>query len=75
MNKKNVYLGCDEIFPGVYVDFTEEPAVYIADEKGEIVCWVYDEVKEDPSAWTASMRAVAIAAKEGPQAVRELLDG
>jgi len=70
---KNPYPGCDEIFPGVFVDFGEDPSIYIADEKGEIVCWVYDEIKEDPSGWTASMRAVGIAATEGPQAVRALL--
>ena len=63
-----------EIAPGVIVAFDgPNSGVYISDELGEVVCWVYDEIEEDPEAWTASLRAVAIAARLGASAVREFL--
>jgi hypothetical protein len=59
------------VFPGI--DITVE-GVYISDDLGEIVCWVYEEIEEDPEAWTASLRAVALAAAHGPVAVRRFLE-
>lgn len=66
------YPGCSEIEKGIFID-EDDPAVYIADEKGEIVMWDHDEMKTDPGAWMASLSAVAMAAKDGPTAVREFL--
>lgn len=64
-----------EIAPGVVVCYDSEASgLYISDGHGEIVCWVYDEIVEDPEAWTASLRAVAIAAQNGPGAVRTFLE-
>ena len=61
-----------EIIKGVEVDLGgDNSAIYFRDAKGEIVCWTYDEVKEDPEAWTASLFALAKALQEGLQAVRE----
>lgn len=60
--------------PGVVIALdSEDPGVYISDDQGEVVCWVYDEIVEDPEAWTASLHAVALAASKGPAAVREFL--
>jgi hypothetical protein len=60
--------------PGVVIACDEnDPGVYISDEQGEVVCWVYDEIVEDPEAWTASLHAVALAASKGPAAVRAFL--
>ena len=62
----------NEIVPGVVIAHDDEcPGVYINDEQGEVVCWVYDEIAEDPEAWTACMHAVAMASSLGPSAVRE----
>ena len=58
--------------PGIFVDTEKFSAIYIIDNKGEVVSWNYDEVKEDPSAWTASINAAVMAATKGPQAVREV---
>jgi len=63
-----------EIAPGVVVAHDGEcPGVYISDAQGEIVCWIYDEIVEDPEAWTASLHAVAMATACGPEAVRQFL--
>lgn len=61
--------------PGVVIALDGEcPGVYISDEEGEVVCWIYDEIVEDPEAWTASLHAVALAASKGPAAVRVFLE-
>ncbi len=63
-----------EIARGVVVAHDGDcPGLYISDDQGEIVCWVYDEIEEDPEAWTASLHAVAMAVREGPEAVRKFL--
>lgn len=74
MTKKPDYPGTTEVVPGVFIDFSGDPAVYIADASGEIVTWNYDEVREDPGAWTASLMGVILAAKRGPDANREVLE-
>ena len=61
-----------QIVKGVEIDVGgDNSGIYFRDEKGEIVCWTYDEVKEDPEAWTASLFALAKALQEGLQAVRD----
>jgi hypothetical protein len=60
-----------EIVPGVFYEPGE--AVYIVDGKGEVCCWNADEWAEDPTAITATIVAVALAASKGPIAVRENL--
>ena len=50
-------------FPGVEIDYGEDGGVYINDAHGEIVMWTYDEIREDPDAWTASLHAVGLAAR------------
>jgi hypothetical protein len=68
------YPGTVEVVPGVFIAFDDHcPAIYVADERGEIVTWNYDEM-EDPSAWTASLMAVILAAKLGTAANRAVLD-
>jgi len=63
-----------QIAPGVVIAHDgDSPAVYINDEQGEVVMWIFDEIEEDPLAWTASLHAVALAAREGPAAVRKFL--
>lgn len=63
-----------EIAPGVVIAHDGDcPAIYINDHEGEVVMWIYDEIVEDPEAWTASMHAVAMAVREGPGAVRKFL--
>lgn len=74
MTTKSPYPGTTEIVPGVFIDFSSDAAVYIADANGEIVTWNYDEVKEDPGAWTASLVGVILAAKRGTDANREVLE-
>jgi len=59
-------------FPGVEID-DECTAVYISDIHGEIVMWTWDEVQEDPEAWAASMRAVALAAQGKFAEIRRLI--
>ena len=64
-----------EPVPGVVIAVADGGSgVYISDDQGEVVCWVYDEIAEDPEAWTASLHAVALAAAKGPAAVREFLE-
>lgn len=75
MGDDNLYEGLFSPCPGVFVDTEEFTAVYIVDDEGEVVCWICDEIKEDPSAWTASLNAVALAAKQGPAAVRRSIRG
>jgi hypothetical protein len=72
VKRKPSYPGTTEIAPGVYLDTSENPAIYFADKQGEIVTWNYDEVKEDPSAWVASLSAVLRASKEGVSALRKI---
>jgi hypothetical protein len=74
--KKASYPGMIEVIPGVYMDEGGDDAcVYFADSKGEIVMWTYDEVKDDPLAWIASMNACLLAADRGVAAVRERTPG
>jgi hypothetical protein len=63
-----------EITPGVFID--PYHAVYIVDEKGEVVTWNYDEIVEDGNGegFTAALFAVALAASEGAHTVRENLE-
>jgi DNA-directed RNA polymerase subunit RPC12/RpoP len=62
-----------EVVRGVVV--AEDGSVYISDAAGEIVCWVPSEF-EDPQALIAAFTGVAMAAREGPEAVRaNLADG
>lgn len=69
------YPGTTEVIPGVHIDFEgETPAVYVTDAKGEVVTWNYDEVKEDPGAWTASLMAMLLAGKLGTAANRAVVD-
>lgn len=65
------YPGTAEIVPGVFIAVGE--AVYIADDKGEVVTWNADEVAEDGEAFTAALNAVILAALYGPDAVRDNL--
>ena len=68
-------MGDIEPVPGVVIAIGGDGSgVYISDDEGEIVCWIYDEIVEDPEAWTASLHAVAMAASEGPAAVRKFLN-
>jgi hypothetical protein len=60
-------------FPGVEIDYGEDGAVYIKDEHGEIVMWTYDEIREDPDAWTASLHAVGLAARGDFSKIRSLV--
>ncbi len=59
-----------EIVPGVFVS-TEDQAVYIVDDRGEVACWNSDEWAEDPEAAIATINAVILAAVKGAAAVRE----
>lgn len=54
---------------GVYVEI-EDDAVYIGDHMGEIVCWVNDELIEDPSLWTTVANAITYAISNGGEASR-----
>lgn len=63
------YENFTEIVPGVFYEPGE--AVYIVDGKGEVCSWNADEWAEDPTAITATIVAVALAAAKGPIAVRE----
>ncbi len=63
------YPNSNEIVPGVFV--TPGEAVYIVDDKGEVVTWNADEAAADPEAFTAALAAVALAASEGAGAVRD----
>lgn len=63
-------------FDGVEIDLCEDEvdgAVYISDMHGEIVMWTFDEIREDPSAWTASMRAVGLAAQGKFEEIRKIV--
>ena len=66
--RKNDYPGTVEVVPGVFI---AEDAVYIADDEGEVATWNIDEVIEDNSAFQAAMVAIALAAADGPEAVRD----
>ncbi len=67
---ENLYEPCR----GVYVDTEAYSGVYIADGRGEIVSWTYDEVKEDPSAWTAAINAAVYVSRYGPAALRRKME-
>ena len=60
-----------EIVPGVFIE--SEAGIYIVDDIGEVVMWSPTEW-EDPSAVTAALVAVALAAKHGASAVRRNLE-
>jgi hypothetical protein len=66
---KPKYPGCTEVVPGVFISVGD--AVYIADEKGEVVTWNADEVAEDGEAFTAALNGVILAALYGADAVRD----
>jgi len=57
-----------EIVPGVF--YAPGDAVYIVDDEGEVVSWNRDEWHDDSEAVTATVTAVALAAKCGAAAVR-----
>jgi hypothetical protein len=62
------------VVPGVEIAVGGDGSgVYISDEHGEIVCWIYDEIVEDPEAWTASLHAVALAASGQFAKIREMI--
>lgn len=60
-----------EIVPGVFIE--AEAGIYIVDDVGEVVMWSPSEW-EDPSAVSAALHAVALAAKQGAAAVRRNLE-
>lgn len=64
-----------EPFPGVEIvhDDDGDGGVYISDVHGEIVMWLYEEIVEDPDAWTASLRAVGLAARGEFAEIRKLI--
>jgi hypothetical protein len=66
------YENFTEIVPGVFYEPGE--AVYIVDGKGEVCSWNADEWAEDPTAITATIVAVALAAAKGPSSVRHNLE-
>lgn len=82
----NLYEPENEVIPGVFIFYQQggneenrrrsEDAcdVHIVDEEGEVVCWNYDEIVEDPGALNAALCAVAIAAAKGPSMVRKNIE-
>ena len=60
-------------FPGVEIVMGADGGVYISDEHGEIVMWHYEEIAEDPEAWTASLHAVGLAARGEFDKIRSLI--
>jgi len=63
-----------ELVKGVLLSSSDEDAaIYISDDHGEIVMWTYDEIAEDPSAWTASLRAVVLATMGRFDKIREIV--
>jgi hypothetical protein len=60
-----------EVVPGVFVDAGE--SVTIVDDQGEVAHWTADEWQEDANAVTATVNAVILATKNGPNAVRQNL--
>lgn len=65
------YENLPEIVPGVFIE--ADAGVYIVDDVGEVVMWSPSEW-EDPSAVTAALVAVALAARRGASAVRRNLE-
>jgi hypothetical protein len=68
------YPGTTEVIAGVFVDDSDDAAIYFADQDGEIVMWTYDEIKEDPAAWVASMMACLKAGRNGVSFLREIVE-
>ena len=67
-------MGADHVpFPGVEIEYGEDGGVYINDEHGEIVMWLYEEIVESHEAWTASLHAVGLAARGDFAAIRRLI--
>jgi hypothetical protein len=66
------YDGIPEIAPGVFVSAGD--AVYIVDDRGEVMSWNCDEAADDEYAFTAALNAVALAVKHGAAAVRQNID-
>lgn len=65
-----------DVIPGVEIFLDGEcAAVHISDKDGEVVMWNFEELEEDPSAWTASLHAVILAATSGAPAVRKQING
>ncbi len=62
-----------EPFPGVEIVYGEDGGVYINDEHGEVVMWLYEEIVEDPDAWTAALHAVGLAARGEFDKIRKLI--
>lgn len=63
-----------EIVPGVFIEAEADIyIIYIVDDVGEVVMWSPSEW-EDPSAVSAALHAVALAAKQGAAAVRRNLE-
>lgn len=63
-----------EPFPGVEIVYGPDGGVYISDEYGEIVMWLYEEFVEDPDACTAAMHAVGLAARGEFDKIRALIN-
>jgi hypothetical protein len=59
---------------GVRVEVSPYNAIYIHDERGEIVMWNIDEVREEPEIFTAIANAVAIAFTHGGNALRRTIN-
>ena len=68
MRARKQYENLSEISRGVFV--SPGDAVYIVDDIGEVCSWNLDEWAEDADTVTATIFAVAIASKLGPEAVR-----
>lgn len=71
MSVKDEYPGTVEVVPDVFIAAGD--AVYIADEKGEVVTWNHDEIAEDGEAFTAALNGVILATLGGANAVRDNL--
>ena len=65
------YVVSDEVLPGVFISSDDDSCdIHIVDDVGEILTYTFDEVCECPQTLEAVILAVALAAMQGPQAVR-----
>lgn len=62
------YPGCVEVSNGVFI--SDDGEVYIYDQDGEVASWAFEELTASPKAAAAAMRAISLATKRGPSAVR-----
>ena len=60
-----------QVAPGVFLKEAEgRYTLWVEDKDEEIFGWDYEEIRNNPDAWFASLKTVALATQYGPSAIK-----